>query len=106
MGQPVLVAYVVAPQLSAVTPGMLRAYLSHHLPAAMIPVRFVLLEQLPLTPNGKVDRQALPMPDWTVPEWEGTFVAPRTPMEEILAATWAEVLKREQVGVCENFFAL
>ena len=105
-GQPVLVAYVVAPQLSAVTPGMLRAYLSHHLPAAMIPARFVLLEQFPLTPNGKVDRQALPMPDWTVPEWEGAFVAPRTPMEEILAATWAEVLKREQVGVFENFFAL
>ena len=31
---------------------------------------------------------------------------PRTPIEEVIAATWAEVLQVERVGVQENFFAL
>jgi acyl carrier protein len=33
-------------------------------------------------------------------------VAPRTPTEEVLARVWAEVLKLNQVGVEEDFFAL
>ena len=33
-------------------------------------------------------------------------MGPRTPEEEILCGIWAEVLKRERVGVEENFFEL
>jgi acyl carrier protein len=32
--------------------------------------------------------------------------APRTPIEEVLAAIWCEVLKLERVGVHDNFFEL
>jgi acyl carrier protein len=33
-------------------------------------------------------------------------VAPRTPVEEVLAGIWCEVLKLDRVGVHDNFFEL
>ena len=72
----------------------------------MVPSAFVFLDSLPLTPNGKLDRKALPAPDQTRPELDDTFAAPRTPVEEILANIWAEVLKLDTVGIHDNFFHL
>jgi amino acid adenylation domain-containing protein len=83
----------------------LRSFLQEKLPDYMVPSVFVMLDALPLTPNGKVDRRALPEPEFR-PELSLTFVAPRTPIEEMLASTWACVLGIEQVGVHENFFEL
>jgi amino acid adenylation domain-containing protein/non-ribosomal peptide synthase protein (TIGR01720 family) len=101
-----LVAYVVVNQKSAHTINELRRFLQEQLPEYMVPSAFVQLEALPLTPNGKVDRRALPMPDTVRPELAGTYVAPRTPVEEVLAKIWAEVLRLEQVGIHDNFFEL
>ena len=82
----------------------LRGHLQGCLPDYMVPSAFVLLDALPLTPNGKVDRKALPAPEGRP---EGlAYVAPRTPLEETLAAIWAEVLHADQVGVHDNFFEL
>jgi len=64
----------------------------------------VVLEALPLTPDGKVDRRPLPAPE--LGSAEETYVAPRTPMEEVLAEIWAEVLRIERVGVHDSFFDL
>ena len=61
------------------------------------------IKSLPLTPNGKLDRKALPKFDF---DTAATFVAPRTPTEVKVAAIWAEVLGREQVGIADNFFKL
>src|SRR6476619_5725306 len=72
----------------------------------MVPSAVVLLEQLPLTANGKLDRAALPAPDATATDATAAHVAPRTDTETKLAAIWAEVLKREQIGVMDNFLAL
>jgi amino acid adenylation domain-containing protein len=72
----------------------------------MMPSAFVVLDKLPRTPNGKVDRRALPVPDKARPELEETFVAPRTPIDEVLAGIWAEVLGLDKVGVQDNFFEL
>jgi acyl carrier protein len=105
-GQNALVAYVVAREHAQVSPGLLHAYLGQHVPAAMIPARFSLLDQLPLTPNGKVDRQALPVPDWAMLAVAENFVPPQTPLEEVVAGIWAEVLRLEQIGVHDNFFTL
>jgi acyl carrier protein len=72
----------------------------------MVPAAFVLLDALPLTPNGKVDRQALPAHGQLQHDLEKVFVAPRTPLEEMVAGVWAEVLGRERIGIHDNFFAL
>ncbi|HEU4561408.1 MAG TPA: non-ribosomal peptide synthase/polyketide synthase [Longimicrobium sp.] len=99
-----LVAYVVASEPAAVTPTELRAHLKGRLPEYMVPSAVVVLESLPLTPSGKVARRALPAPD--LASSEETYVAPRTPTEEVLAGIWAEVLRLERVGVEESFFEL
>ena len=102
---PVLVAYVVGHSDGVTAPGM-RAYLAERLPAPLIPSAFVLLDQLPLTPNGKLDRRALPAPESSRPDAQRAYAAPRTPVEELLAAIWAEVLRVERVGVQDDFFEL
>ncbi|MBV9108804.1 MAG: amino acid adenylation domain-containing protein, partial [Gemmatimonadetes bacterium] len=99
-----LVGYAVPREGAAATADELRAHLRRHLPEHMVPGALVLLDALPLTPNGKVDRDALPEP-WGEASSEDQ-VAPRTPVEEVLAAIWGEVLGRERVGANENFFAL
>ncbi|MDQ3174281.1 MAG: amino acid adenylation domain-containing protein, partial [Acidobacteriota bacterium] len=99
-----LVAYVVPTTELSVT--ALREHLAQTLPYYMVPSAFVMLKKLPMTPNGKVDRQALPQPDQTRPEVETNFVAPRTAVEEALAAMWMEVLGVGRVGVNDNFFDL
>ncbi|HYH82591.1 MAG TPA: amino acid adenylation domain-containing protein, partial [Longimicrobium sp.] len=95
-----LVAYVVG----SVEMDGLRAHLRQSLPEYMVPSAFVFLEALPLTPNGKLDRKAWPVPE--LASAEDRYVAPRTPVEEVLAGIWAEVLRLERVGVEESFFDL
>ena len=101
-----LVAYLVT-QNSHETEelvGQLQSLLKERLPQYMIPSDFVLLEKLPLSPSGKVDRKALPAPDRSDRELE--YIPPRTPTEEIVADIWCQVLKREKIGIYDDFFDL
>ncbi|GAX45463.1 amino acid adenylation domain-containing protein [Tolypothrix sp. NIES-4075] len=100
-----LVAYVVLKTKQSFTVAEIRRFLTDQLPSYMIPSAFVLLESLPLTSNGKVDKRALPVPE-SREGIEVSFVAPRTPEEEILVKIWAEMLKVDQVGIHDNFFEL
>jgi acyl carrier protein len=100
-----LVAYVVAEVGAEPSAGRLRARLKERLPDYMIPSAFVFLDSLPLLPSGKVDRRALPAPGAARAD-VATYVAPRTPVEETLAALWADLLRVERVGVEDNFFDL
>jgi thioesterase domain-containing protein/acyl carrier protein len=105
-GETNLVAYVVLNQTSAITTSTLRGYLSEKVPAYMVPAAFVLMEALPLTPNRKLDRRALPAPDEINRERADEYTAPRSAIEQTLAAIWSEVLAVEQVGIHDNFFEL
>ena len=101
-----LVAYLVKHEDEVCSASELRDYLNDRLPDYMTPAAFVFLDALPLTVNGKVDRRALPAPDGARPDGETEYVAPRTPLEEVLAGIWAELLSIERVGVHDNFFVL
>ncbi|MDH3604074.1 MAG: condensation domain-containing protein, partial [Candidatus Tectomicrobia bacterium] len=99
-----LVAYVVPGEERPSLVSDLRSHLSNIVPDYMIPAAFVRLDTLPLTPSGKVDRRALPAPQLT--GLETGYVAPQTPIEDILAAIWSEVLGLAQVSRHDNFFDL
>jgi amino acid adenylation domain-containing protein len=108
-----LVAYAVPKQAGyavshndRATSEKLTQWLAAQLPVYMVPSAVVLLEQLPLTANGKIDRTQLPAQDATGASAADAYVAPRTATETQLAAIWAEVLKREVIGVTDNFLAL
>ena len=105
-GERRLVAYVVAAAKDkAPDMGGLKSYLQQRLPAYMVPAAFVLLDDLPLSANGKVDRRALPAPDGEDISG-GVYVEPRNAVERAMCDVWQEVLKRDRVGVRDNFFSL
>jgi amino acid adenylation domain-containing protein len=98
--------YVTATNGESIAEAKLRAYLRERLADYMIPSGFVELDGLPTAPSGKVDRGALASvrPLRTVSE--SSFVAARTPIEEMLAKIWTDVLGKEQVGIYTNFLDL
>ncbi len=105
-GENRLVAYVVAQPGATVEMGAIRAFLQLKLPDYMIPTALVVLDALPLTANNKVDRKALPDPAETSVLVPCGYTAPRTEVEEKLAAIWAEALGTDRVGIHDNFFEL
>jgi amino acid adenylation domain-containing protein len=102
---PQLIAYVVPRQGTELSLDALREHLASRLPAHAVPATFVILEAIPELANGKVDVRRLPPPDAST-QSKPTNVAPRSPVEEVIAGIWAQVLQREQIGVREDFFAL
>lgn len=106
-GNQQLIAYVVIDKQNLPKRGEILSFLSEHLPEYMVPGTFILLDALPLTPNGKIDRAALPHPQESSLTLDVlTYIAPRTPVEQILAGIWAEVLGIGRVGVDDNFFEI
>ncbi len=100
-GRKALVAYLVVPGQEPEAKD-LRAFLAGRLPDYMVPSAFVVLPALPLTRTGKIDRRALPAPAAPTRDSE----APRDAVETALAEVWAEVLRRDHVGIHDNFFEL
>ncbi|MFX0580686.1 amino acid adenylation domain-containing protein [Nocardia nepalensis] len=95
-----LVAYLV--EATPVVVAELKAALASVLPSYMMPNAFVTLESLPRNANGKLDRAALPEPEFETQ----VFRAPSTPIEEIVAGVYGDVLGLERVGRDDDFFAM
>ncbi|HYG61537.1 MAG TPA: amino acid adenylation domain-containing protein [Thermoanaerobaculia bacterium] len=104
-GNGVRLAAFVMPEVE--TAG-LRRFLGERLPAAMMPAVLVPLRTLPLNPNGKLDTRALADAAREASEAgrQSGYVAPRTPIEQVLAEVWAEILGVERVGLRDDFFGL
>ncbi|EPH39605.1 putative Dimodular nonribosomal peptide synthase [Streptomyces aurantiacus JA 4570] len=82
----------------------LRAHVARRVPPYMVPAAFVTLDAFPLTRHGKVDRRALPSPPSPEPRHPTALARPRTATERAVAAIWAELLGRDEIGVHEKFF--
>ena len=98
-----LVAYLVPQAEHEPSTAELRALLRERLPDYMVPSAFVVLDALPLTPNGKVDRTACPTPIWPR---HPLYVAPRTPVEELLCGLFSNCSASSGIGAQDNFFEL
>ena len=103
-GDVMLTAYVLLRPESAATNEELRDFIDVRLPSVMVPSSFVFLESFTLTSNGKIDFAKLPKPTIGKLEQGQLLAPPRTPLEELLAAVWSEILAVETVGVHDNFF--
>ncbi|MEN0139092.1 MAG: amino acid adenylation domain-containing protein, partial [Rhodococcus sp. (in: high G+C Gram-positive bacteria)] len=99
-----LVGYVVPEAGADVDRAAVLDAVGARVPSYMVPAAVVVIDALPLTVNGKLDRKSLPDADF------GTatvgFVAPRNPVEEIVAAVFADLLGIVRVGANDSFFAL
>jgi amino acid adenylation domain-containing protein len=100
-----LTAYVV---VKAPTPSLqaLRDALAARLPAYMVPQRVVAVDAIPVTPNGKVDWRALPPAASARPDLVTPYVAPRGPIEVLVAAIWQDILGVDGIGAHDTFLDL
>ncbi|MGA9873192.1 MAG: amino acid adenylation domain-containing protein, partial [Rhodococcus sp. (in: high G+C Gram-positive bacteria)] len=99
-----LVGYVVPEAARTLDTTAVLDEVAGSLTSYMVPAALVVLAELPLTANGKLDKKALPAPDFS--SRVTLSRAPATPVEEALAALFAEVLGLDTVGVDDSFFAL
>jgi len=100
-----LVGYVAAERAEPdPTPSELLAFAAESLPRFMVPSAIFVLPNFPLTRNGKIDRRVLRAlePEPPAPR----SAAEPSPIEEVLAAIWAETLDLQQVGLDQGFFEL
>lgn len=99
---------IVLRQPAAAAPHDVRQFVIGRVADFKVPRQVLIVSELPKGPTGKVQRVGLAAklglanPE-TMPL---TYVAPRTHLEKVLAEHWAEILRVEQVGIHDNFFAL
>ncbi|RZL78525.1 MAG: amino acid adenylation domain-containing protein, partial [Rhodococcus sp. (in: high G+C Gram-positive bacteria)] len=104
IGDPVLVSYVVPNTGAAADTDAIREYAAMILPRVWVPGTVVILDRMPVAATGEVDVDALPVPESLL--HTSVYRAPATPVEETVAAVFAQVLGVSGVGVDDNFFEL
>jgi acyl-CoA synthetase (AMP-forming)/AMP-acid ligase II len=107
LGEDVAAAVVLRPA-AKVTPKDIRQFAMGRLATFKVPRQVQIVAEIPKGPTGKVQRiglaEKLGLAGGSAAS--RTFAAPRTPLENILAGIWADVLRLEQVGIHDDFFAL
>jgi amino acid adenylation domain-containing protein/non-ribosomal peptide synthase protein (TIGR01720 family) len=103
-GAKTLIAYVASD--STLSSAEVRSHLKEKLPDYMVPSAIVFMKELPLTSVGKIDRRALPAPEDVLAENENAVARTLSPVEEMLAGIWIEILPVTQVRANDNFFEL
>ena len=107
LGEDVAAAVVLRPNAGA-TAKDIRQFAGGRLADFKVPRQVLIVEQLPKGSTGKVQRiglaEKLGLAGGAAAS--RTFAAPRTPIENILAGIWADVLRLDQVGIHDDFFAL
>ncbi|HTV86369.1 MAG TPA: amino acid adenylation domain-containing protein, partial [Dyella sp.] len=97
-----LAAYVVADR--EIGAAEIKRHLHERAPDYMVPSQVHRVERIPLNASGKTDRAALLAMEGS--DGDETRGETRTPIEEILAGIWCQVLGVERVGPSDHFFEL
>lgn len=101
-------AAVVLRQGMTVSERQIREFVAVRLAHFKVPRRVLFMSSIPVGPTGKLQRiglaerlgVAFDAPTASAVE----YVAPRSPVEEILASLWSSVMATEPPGLHENFF--
>jgi acyl-CoA synthetase (AMP-forming)/AMP-acid ligase II len=107
LGEDVAAAIVLRAHAKATTKDI-RQFVMARLAEFKVPRQVLFLKELPKSATGKVRRIGLAAKlglasGVAAPQ---AFVAPRTPLENVLAGIWADILRHERVGIHDDFFAL
>ena len=111
LGEEVGAAVVLRPGVEA-TEREIRDFAATRLADFKVPRTVLFLDEIPKGPTGKLQRIGLAgrlglgSVERPAAPARRAYAAPRTPVEELLAALWGEVLKVERVGVDEHFLDL
>jgi acyl-CoA synthetase (AMP-forming)/AMP-acid ligase II len=89
------------------TPKEIRQFAIGRIADFKVPRQVLIVSKIPKGPTGKVQRIGLAAKlglaaSTALPR---AFVAPHTSLEKLLAKRWAEILKLEQIGIHDDFFA-
>ncbi len=105
--EPMLVAYCsLSGAATMPTPAELRAHLKPLLPDPLLPAHYIAIDSLPQLPNGKLDRRALAGRPLPRPAAAHRTVVAEGDIEATLTELWQTLLKRENIGPEDDFFAL
>ena len=85
-------------------PDMLRQHLRERLPHHMIPTVFQRVDSIPLTTSGKVDHLRLRRMLNHAPAAR-KHIAPSTALENMIIRVFSDILKVDDVGATDDFFA-
>jgi hypothetical protein len=105
LGEDVAAAVVLRPNAAA-APKELRQFVAGRLADFKVPRQVLIVKQLPKGSTGKVQRIGLAEKLGLAEPASRPFAAPRTPLENVLAGILADVLRLEQIGIHDDFFAL
>jgi amino acid adenylation domain-containing protein/non-ribosomal peptide synthase protein (TIGR01720 family) len=109
LGEDVAAAVVLHPY-APTTVSDLRQFAATRLAAFKVPSQVLIVDEMPTEPtSGKLLRLGLAEKFGLMAHGQGQFAmpaspaAPRTPLEEMLAGLWAQVLGVDWVGIDDNF---
>ena len=95
----------VIPNLAHIEQEFLKEKISSQLPSYMLPETIHIVENMSTLPNGKVDRELLKKIANTKSN-KDRYVPADSQLEQALVDIWRKVLKVDQVGVTDKFFAI
>lgn len=91
-------------ELESITEDEVRAALVQKLPAYMVPLFILKLDQFPVNQNGKLDRKSLMPP--AASYYKRDYVAPENELQQLICRGFAEILQVSPIGLDDDFFAL
>ena len=86
------------------TESEIREFAAARLADFKVPSQVLIVDEIPKGPTGKLQRIGLA--DKLALKLQENFVAPKNSVEKELAEIWKDLLKVDQVGVRDNFYAL